>query len=519
MALAVWLGVVGVTPLATAASANAARTFIQEYRVEGAHQLPRTVIEETVYPFLGPGRTTEDVEHARAALEQAYRNAGFQTVAVEVPPQNVTNGVVRLKVVESPVERLHVAGAKYFSPARIKREAPSVAPGKVVNFHDVPHDIVALNQNPDLRVTPTLRAGSVPGTVDVDLNVKDTLPLHASIELNNRYSPSTTGLRLNGSVTDNNFLQRGDAANLSFQIAPERLRDAKVFSGYYLTHLSGSSEGTSLLVQATKQDSNVSTLGGIAVAGRGESVGARAILRLPGTAQFYESFNVGIDYKHFDQVVTIGPQDLRAPVTYFPLSASYSATDVTQHATTEFNASVTAHLRGLGSSPAVFDARRFGADGEFIYVRGDVSRRQDLPRGWQVFGKVQGQIADRPLLDSEEFSGGGLATARGYLESEVVGDNALFGTVELSAPSLARLLGPKAQEWRIYAFSDGGLLTLRDPLPDQHSTLYVASYGVGTRLQIDDHFNGSLDAAIPLISQSQTQAHDLRFTFRLWADF
>jgi hypothetical protein len=39
-----------------------------------------------------------------------------------------------------------------------------------------------------------MRVGATPGTVDVDLNVKDQLPLYA--ELNNRFSPNTTPLRL-----------------------------------------------------------------------------------------------------------------------------------------------------------------------------------------------------------------------------------------------------------------------------------------------------------------------------------
>src|SRR5947207_12976006 len=44
------------------------RFAIDEYRVEGADELPQIEIEEAVYPFLGPGRTSDDVEKARAAL-------------------------------------------------------------------------------------------------------------------------------------------------------------------------------------------------------------------------------------------------------------------------------------------------------------------------------------------------------------------------------------------------------------------------------------------------------------------
>ena len=91
---------------------------------------------------------------------------------------------------------------------------------------------MALNQLADRKVTPSLRTGLVPGTVDIDLEVQDTFPLHGSVELNNRYSPDTTQLRVNGAISYNNLWQSGDSAGFSFKLAPERLADAKVFSGY-----------------------------------------------------------------------------------------------------------------------------------------------------------------------------------------------------------------------------------------------------------------------------------------------
>ena len=48
--------------------------------------------------------------------------------------------------------------------------------------------------------SPELKPGVEPGTVDIDLNVKDKLPLHGSVELNNRYSADTTKLRLNANL-------------------------------------------------------------------------------------------------------------------------------------------------------------------------------------------------------------------------------------------------------------------------------------------------------------------------------
>ena len=90
--------------------------YILEYRIEGAHQLPRLEIE-AVYPYLGPGRTVQDVEKARAALENAYQIKGYQTVAVQVPPQQVAGGVVVLQVVEGKVGRLRTRFAVLFPGA------------------------------------------------------------------------------------------------------------------------------------------------------------------------------------------------------------------------------------------------------------------------------------------------------------------------------------------------------------------------------------------------------------------
>ena len=76
-----------------------------------------------------------------------------------------------------------------------------------------------------------------PDTVDVDLDVTDKFPLHGSLELNNRYNADTTSTRLAASLSYDNFFQRGDSGTLSYQVAPENVRDAEVTSASYLFHI------------------------------------------------------------------------------------------------------------------------------------------------------------------------------------------------------------------------------------------------------------------------------------------
>src|SRR3546814_9320522 len=54
-------------------------------------------------------------------------------------------------------------------------------------------ELMALNsRSADRQVTPELKAGATPGTVDVALNVEDKLPLHGGLEVSNRRSEEHT---------------------------------------------------------------------------------------------------------------------------------------------------------------------------------------------------------------------------------------------------------------------------------------------------------------------------------------
>ncbi|WP_367870908.1 ShlB/FhaC/HecB family hemolysin secretion/activation protein [Luteolibacter sp. Populi] len=492
--------------------------FIREYRVQGSTVLSALEIEEAVYPFLGPGRTVDDVDQARAALEKAFRDKGFQTVSVLIPNQDPRTGVIRLEVVEGKIGRLRVNGARYFLPSRIKDEAPSLAEGSVPDFNKVKEEILALNRLPDRQVKPELRPGAEPGTYDVDLNVEDKSPLHASLELNNRYSANTTPLRLNAAISYANLFQLGHTLGVNFQIAPERADDALVYSANYMFRVS---DGISLMFQGTKQDSDISTLGGSAVVGQGEIIGLRALFDLPASGSFSQSFSLGMDYKSLDEETFFG-----APVTtsidYYPISANYGASWVKPNSFTEANASLNFHLRGMGSSSREFNDKRYKADGSYIYLRGDVSHTRDLKDGSQLFAKVQGQLSSQPLINSEQYSGGGLGNARGYLEATALGDNGVFATAEYRSPSFIGKKdadGKQADEWRLHAFVDGGTLTVLKPLPGQKSFYNFLSAGAGTRFRFREHYNGSLDLAVPFNTQAEANSGDVRITFRGWAEF
>lgn len=500
------------------ASDPASTTFdFNEVRVEGNSILSEREIDEAIYPFLGPNRTAAQVEQARAALEDAFGKRGFATVSATLPPQQVRDGVVIIKVVQRTVGRLRVVGAQWVAPSVIRAGAPSLAEGSVPNLTAVQADIVGLNALPDRTVTPNLRAGRAPDTVDIDLKVEDKLPLHGNLEINNRQSQSSTPLRLSGSLTYDNLWQRGDSATIGFQVAPQNTADTTVATASYLFRIPDSK--MSLLGSYIHSDSRVVTLGNTSVVGKGDIAGLRLLVPLGATDDFTHSLSVGLDYKNITEQVGLGGASNSTPITYYPFTAAYQAGWASDRATTDITTSLVWALRGTGSNTAYFDAKRSYAQGDFAYAKLDASRTQELPYNLQAYARAQAQVSPSPLVSSEQFSAGGVDTVRGYYESEALGDTGGSGQLELRSPPLARYLGGPLTSLRLHAFADAAATEVRQPLIGQHASASLASVGFGARFQLYDHISGSVEDAVTLLGGPATRAGYNHVLFRLTGDF
>jgi hemolysin activation/secretion protein len=511
----------GAAAAATPASATAIE--IDEFRVEGNTVLDPRAIEETVYPFLGPGRTATDVEHARAALTALYQSRGYQTVSVVIPPQHVTQGIVYLTVVQQTVERLRVVGAHHVEPAVLKGQVPSLHKGQVPNMNAVKHDVLAMNTLPDRTVTPSFRPGRAPNTLDVDLDVQDSLPLHGSLELNDRRSVGTTALRLNGSLSYDNFFQRGDTGSVFFQVAPSNPSDSRVVGGSYLFHIPDTT--LALLLSYVSSDSNVSTVGDLDVVGKGDIATVQLQVPLGTYDNFIHSLTAGIAYKKLDEnditgsSATEAAASARYPVTYYPVSLGYEADWSGTHAQTSLTAGLTFGLRGLGSTDSQFALKRADANQNFTDLRVGFNRTQTLPHDVQIYLNATAQISADALLSTEQLDIGGLDTVRGYLESEALGDQGIAGQLELRSPSIGKYFAKAIDAWRFHAFIDGGNVSLHQALNQQASSYTLSSVGVGTRIALFGYLNADLEDAFLLSRGPDSRAGSNRVLFRLYGSF
>lgn len=515
-ALAGWSLFMAAPVFAAEPAAEADRFDILEYQVRGNSVLPRDRIEEAVYAYMGEKKTIADVEQARAALEKAYQSAGYLTVFVNLPEQQVENGVVRLEVAEGKVDRLKVTGSRYYALGAIKARAPELAEGKVPDFNEVQKELADLNRSGGRRVTPVLRAGRVPGTVEAELKVDDQLPLHASVEVNDRYSRDTSHTRLSAALHYDNLWQAGHTLNLNLQTAPENLDESKVLVASYVAPLAS---GNILAAYAVASDTDVTTVGGINSLGKGTILGLRYILPLPSRRGEIHSLSLGADYKDYDDTISFQGEDETQPIAYLPFTVGYDLTVAAGHWQTQLGLSAVFGVRGLGSDEAEFAAKRTGARTDFSYFKLDLKQGYRFDNGASLIGRLAAQYAGAPLISNEQMAAGGADTVRGYPESAALGDRGWRLGLEAQSPSLAGQWAPWLNELHFLAFAEGARLYYLEPGVGQEDSFNLASAGLGLRLRAGKHYSGALDFTRALKAAGGVEDGDYRIHFRLGAEW
>ncbi len=493
-----------------------------EMQVDGNTVLDQQLVEKTLYPFMGPGKTVDDVEKARQTLEAVYKEKGYPTVLVDIPEQDVVDGLVRLRIVEGKVDRLKITGSRYFFLGKIREKVPALAAGQVPYMPEVQEQVAELGkESSDRQVTPIFRAGSTPGKTEVELRVKDTLPLHGSLEMNGRNSEHTSRSRLIASLRYDNLWQSFHSASLQYQVSPENDDEVDVWSGTYV--LPTGWADTRLALYGIGISSNTqlgASVGSLSVVGTGAIYGARLIKPLAGINAYSHNLNLGFDYKSFNQGVSQQGQDQQtSPISYLPFLVGYDASWRYPGVSTTLSSALHFSLDGLGNEQAEFEKRRFKAKAGFAYLTSDLKHLRELPWDMRLAARASGQITNTPLISNEQFAAGGPQSVRGYFQTQQLGDDGVNLSVELQSPQLKRQNWDFAQNLRLHVFFDYAYLWIDHALAPNPTYYRLAGTGAGLRLQFFKHWLGEFDWAYPLEKQSTVDVGNQRVDFRLAYEF
>jgi len=489
-------------------SGNTLSFKIKEIQTTGNTVFTSDELKPQLAPFVGLNKTVDDVEKARTAIELFYHQNGYPTTLVNIPEQTVEEGVIRLEVIESKIRRVRITGNRFFTMEKIFNALPTFREGEMLYVPNVQRELAELNRNPDLKVAPVLIPGKELGTVDVELKVKDKLPLHGSLELNNRNTHTTTDLRLNGMLRYDNLWQKDHAVAFQFQTSPEDTDEVQLLSGSYVWPSFFGADSMSVLYGVIS-DSDTAFGSGFSVIGKGYIMGYREIVPLPRVGDYAHNLSLGIDYKDFDEDFVFGDEADATPVTYLPLSLSYISSLRGESGVTRFSAGLNLSLRGLVTDETDFTYKRYKARGNYLVFGAGIEREQNIPWGMSLLAKLSGQLSDQPLISNEQYTAGGMMSVHGYKESEAAGDNAVHGNFVLNSPDLAKLLysGEKLQI-NLKAFYDAAYLAKKDPLPGEKKDVTLQGTGAGVRALWGNRFETVVDWGIALEATADTDRGD-----------
>ncbi|SEA23775.1 ShlB/FhaC/HecB family hemolysin secretion/activation protein [Microbulbifer marinus] len=161
------------------------------------------------------GLTYGDLEEIAAELTSFYRRQGLFLAQVQIPAQEVENGIVTLTVQEGLLGQVVAENNQRYSLEQLAAPFEDQR-GKLVSHENVEEGLYLLNDLPSLNITGYFSAGDNAGETKLNLKVRDERSWRAVTRLDNHGSTFTGDQRAFTSVDWLNPLGIGDALTIGY---------------------------------------------------------------------------------------------------------------------------------------------------------------------------------------------------------------------------------------------------------------------------------------------------------------
>ncbi len=386
--------------------------------VEGAPALPRAAFAPAIADYVGRLASKQDLQELARAIAAVARKRGYVFATATIPPQTVGAGMVTVRLDEGDIALVRVTGSRN---ARLQRTLDRIT-GRAVQRDVLERQLLLAGDVPGIEIVATRLVREDIGNVLV-VEVRETRGDGA-------FGIDTYGQRGLGPVRARlryDFIGLADESDtLSVQgvVTPADPRQLAYLSARYALSLGTS--GTQLALSGAY---------GRAAPGRSgvKSTSTYVSLAVSTPLRRAERFSVWANAElGFQRVVGTfnGAPDLR--------DSTVTATGWLYATTRLGKGRLSGGLgatRGLALAGATRrgDPRASRPDGSGVFTKGFfwTDWVQPLGSGLSVRLAANGQLADRPLLATQEIGIGGSAFGRAYDFWERFGDSGVMGSGEL----------------------------------------------------------------------------------------
>jgi len=418
-------------PAMAALPAAGEAIFVRDFSFAGNQLVAAEDLIAAVQQFAGRELRFAELQAAAAAAAAVYRQRGW-VVRVYLPEQDISDGRVRLQVVEAVFGRVRIDGSSQRLSAGTASSFVDAAQaaGAPVNGNALDRALLLIDDLPGVSATGRLGEGRNDRETDLQLTLRDGPLLSGSVTADNAGSRSTGPERLIAQLDLSSPLRFGDQASLVL-LKSQGNEFARLA---YAAPLGSSGWRLGVNTSSLRYRVITAEFAALEAHGRSDSLGADVSFPLLRTRTDNVLLNFAYDNKRFDN-----------------RSAGVIATRYTSHAlasTMAFNRFdeffgggatsgalgwVSGKLDLTGSPNEAADAASTRTAGGFNKLRLTASRQQQLSDDMSLYASFTGQLASKNLDSSEKFYLGGVSGVRAYPTSEAGGSSGHLVNVELRA--------------------------------------------------------------------------------------
>ncbi|MFQ5952159.1 MAG: ShlB/FhaC/HecB family hemolysin secretion/activation protein [Candidatus Omnitrophota bacterium] len=486
--------------------------FVRKIKLVGTESFPPEEFSHILEKYENKNVSMQDLNTLAKEIEREYLKRGI-IAACFVPPQDVKDGVVTLRVVEAKMGVLNIKEHKYFDKARIANYW-RIKPGEVLRYDEMSRDLQRMNKNPDRDVNAVLHAGEKPGTTDVLIEADTKFPVHPFFSFNNEGVRSTGREQYGFGIKHNNALFVDDTVLVGWSLGEH-------FSGVYAYHVVPITNiGTSFMYgfsdSRSRPEKEFKQFDIRSWSQTGSFFLTQDLFK---KAEYLGEISMGLDVKDKKSsglTGTINRDRLRILRFRANLIHKYPGTITT------ISPQFSQGLNFLGArSKNPLSSR--AADSVFSKFDLGIRHRRALPLNFQAVLNFKCQFASEKLTPQEEFSLGGINSVRGYPSGDYLADIAFLTNFELLIPAffipetvkLPYAKQPLRDSLTGVFFVDQGYGEKRGALPTETKKDNLFSIGTGLRIRMFDMAYLRLEWGFPLGEDPITERANSRFHLSL----
>jgi hemolysin activation/secretion protein len=487
-------------PQAMPEGANAVRFTLNAVIVDNMSVYDADSIRPLIDAQLGETVSMEYAFGLAQALTERYRKDGYILSRVVVPPQTIKDGRLHLTAIEGKIGDVETDLPESLQTDLVKAQVKTLtAQDGPAQLKDLERALLILNDLPGAQISSALSPGDRPGTSKLTLTgTEKTVEGRAAIDnYGSKYLGPWQGAAL---LALNNLRGKHDRIELQAGAAPRGTSKPELgFLGLKFTEPLGDAGTfleTSTFYAATQPGEILKDLDV-----RGSSEFASLGLKHPILRGREHSLwgRIAFDARSVqsESAVDIPRQDdlrvVRLGLTETFLTTNWGL------AHNVLDLEVSKGIGGLGASKAG-DPYLTRAEGkpQFLKMVLEGQRLQALTGKLNALFGIKGQKSSDPLLTAEEVGLGGFGGGygRGYDPSEIAGDDALAGKLELqwNTPEPVSFI----DGYQVYGFYDIGAVWNQDASDPSLAKRSLASTGAGLRVNLTPLYEADLSVAVPL---------------------